>query len=337
MKRTNGYCCPLFLYRSAAPVIRLRRVSLCIRLQPARSVRPKSPFMGRTVPGTRRPPGDIPGTEKRADLLMNDRWGDPPRPGNGLFAERSVPSGPANPLARPGMNRRVAARTASGSSHAIQVHLVPKKEPVMTRDSLAIVMRNHAYHVIAEDYSYKTEAYYTILAHELAGDDIHPSSRAVLDAFVVPVCLERAKHAGIPVVRLGHLAGLCPAAGNPLRAQLLCHRVRLLCRAGQRAGKGRHQAHNEQGQVPVLLPETRRWRNHPDLHGGLWPDHGELHGDRRVCGENLRTLFHPPREHGLCKDRKEITLSSLSPARYTHLSDGERSLLAAYRDHQEFL
>ena len=33
----------------------------------------------------------------------------------------------------------------------------------------------------------------------------------------------------------------------------------------------------------------------------------------------------------------EITLSSLSPARYTHLSDGERSLLAAYRDHQEFL
>ena len=34
----------------------------------------------------------------------------------------------------------------------------------MARDSLAVISRYYACHVIAEDYSYKSEAYYTILA-----------------------------------------------------------------------------------------------------------------------------------------------------------------------------
>ena len=125
---------------------------------------------------------------------MNDRWGDTPQPDDELQTESALASGPANPFSRPGINRRATVRAAlldqtparAGSSHATHAHLVTRKEPVMIRDSLAIVMRDHASHVIAEDYSYKTEAYYTILERELAGEDIHPSSRNVLDAFVVP-------------------------------------------------------------------------------------------------------------------------------------------------------
>jgi hypothetical protein len=37
------------------------------------------------------------------------------------------------------------------------------------------------------------------------------------------------------------------------------------------------------------------------------------------------------------KTGKEFALSSLAPIRYNHLTEGERALLAAYIDHQEFL
>jgi len=268
---------------------------------------------------------------------MNDRWGDPPGPGNGLFAERSVPSGPANPLARPGMNRRAAARTASGSSHATQVHPVPKKEPVMTRDSLAIVTRNHAYHVIAEDYSYKTEAYYTILAHELAGDDIHPSSRAVLDAFVVPVCLERAKHAGIPVVEWGISQAYVPLPAILYGLNYFATASDFFVVQDNEQAKDVIKHITNKGKYPFCYQKPG--------------DGATIHTCTAVFGrttgscmaiagyaEKIYEIFSIPLVSMVfVKTGKEFALSSLSPARYTHLSDGERSLLAAYRDHQEFL
>jgi len=42
--------------------------------------------------------------------------------------------------------------------------------------------------VVAEDYSYKTECYYTLLSRELSGEPVDPDSQAVLDAAVVPLC-----------------------------------------------------------------------------------------------------------------------------------------------------
>ncbi|MDH7593646.1 MAG: RimK-like ATPgrasp N-terminal domain-containing protein [Methanomicrobiales archaeon] len=55
--------------------------------------------------------------------------------------------------------------------------------------------------VVAEDYYYKSETYYKILCSEMKGLSVAPSSRELLEAFVVPICLEKAKKAGIPVCR----------------------------------------------------------------------------------------------------------------------------------------
>ena len=60
------------------------------------------------------------------------------------------------------------------------------------------------------DYSYKTEPYYTILNYELDGKNVRPASSAVPDAYVVPICLERAKLAGIPVAEWGISQGYVP-------------------------------------------------------------------------------------------------------------------------------
>jgi hypothetical protein len=84
------------------------------------------------------------------------------------------------------------------SSRKIPVRANSRREQNIIKDSLYVIRRDEVYHVISENYSYKTETYYTILDHEQGGKTVRPSSRAVLDAYVVPICLERARLGGIP-------------------------------------------------------------------------------------------------------------------------------------------
>ncbi|MDD1659445.1 MAG: RimK-like ATPgrasp N-terminal domain-containing protein [Methanomicrobiales archaeon] len=74
---------------------------------------------------------------------------------------------------------------------------------VLKRDLIHERMRAGLTYVISEDYSYKTEAYYRILTLEMEGKETIPSTRDILEAYVVPVCLTRAKGAGIPVCEWG--------------------------------------------------------------------------------------------------------------------------------------
>jgi hypothetical protein len=68
---------------------------------------------------------------------------------------------------------------------------VPKK------DIMYILNENDSRYIINESYFYKTEPYYTIVKNEHEGIKTEPSSADVLDAYVVPICLEKAKLAGI--------------------------------------------------------------------------------------------------------------------------------------------
>ncbi len=54
-------------------------------------------------------------------------------------------------------------------------------------------------YIVNESYFYKTEPYYAIVKSENEGILTTPSSRDVLDAYIVPICLEKAKLAGISV------------------------------------------------------------------------------------------------------------------------------------------
>ncbi|HEX7003462.1 MAG TPA: RimK-like ATPgrasp N-terminal domain-containing protein [Trueperaceae bacterium] len=49
------------------------------------------------------------------------------------------------------------------------------------------------------DYSYMSSAYYEVLDAELAGQKIIPTTRDALDAYVVPIAMERARLAGMLV------------------------------------------------------------------------------------------------------------------------------------------
>ena len=204
----------------------------------------------------------------------------------------------------------------------------------MARDTLAVVARDHAYHVIAEDYSYKTEAYYTILERELAGDKIRPSSRAVLDAFVVPICLERAKLAGIPVMEWG-----ISQAYVPLPA--------ILYGLNYFATASDFFVVQDNEQAKDVVKHITNKGKYPFCYQKLG-DGDTIHTCTAVFGQTtgscsavagyaamIYELFGIPLVSMVfVKTGKNFTLSSLAPTRYTHLTHKERSLLAAYRQGQ---
>jgi len=277
---------------------------------------------------------------------MNDRWGSTPQPDEELQTDSAIAAGPANAFARPGMNRRAAARTgvidaprvkSPAERHASHARTVTRREPAMVRDSLAVVEWDHAYHVIAEDYSYKTEAYYTILEHELAGEDIRPSSRSVLDAFVVPVCLERAKLAGIPVMEWG-----ISQAYVPLPA--------ILYGLNYFATASDFFVVQDNEQAKDVVKHITNKGKYPFCYQKLG-DGATIHTCTAVFGQTtgscaaiggyaamIYALFGIPLVSMVfLKTGKEFALSSLAPTRYTHLTHKERSLLAAYQKGQEFL
>jgi hypothetical protein len=74
---------------------------------------------------------------------------------------------------------------------------------LLRRDIIHEKVRGGLTYLISEDYSYKTEAYYRILTLEMEGKKVIPSTRDLLDAYVVPVCLARADKAGIPACEWG--------------------------------------------------------------------------------------------------------------------------------------
>jgi hypothetical protein len=207
----------------------------------------------------------------------------------------------------------------------------------MARDSPTIVRRDHAYHVVAEDYSYKSEAYYTILAHELAGDDIRPCSRAVLDAFVVPVCLERASHTGIPVVPWGISQGYVPLPA-------------ILYGLNYFATTSEYSVVQDTTQAKEVIKHITNLGKYPFCYQKI-SDRAAIHTCTAIFGwtpgnndeivttaKKIYDLFAIPLVSMVfVQTGNNFALSSLAPTRYTHLSDEERAFLSAYRNHQEFL
>ena len=276
---------------------------------------------------------------------MNDRWGEPREPEDELQTESPLTTGPANPFSRPGINRRATVRAAlldqtpgrGGNSHATHTHLVTRKEPVMIRDSLAVVMRDHASHVIAEDYSYKTEAYYTILERELAGEDIHPSSRNVLDAFVVPICLERAKLAGIPVVEWGISQAYVPLPAILYGLNYFATASDFFVVQDNEQAKDVIKHITNKGKYPFCYQKLDDGATIHTCTAVFGRTTGNCAAVARYAAMIYELFSIPLVSMVFVKTDKEFALSSLAPTRYTHLTEKERALLTAYRDEQEFL
>jgi hypothetical protein len=74
-----------------------------------------------------------------------------------------------------------------------------RKDRILKEDSIFTVSMDDSMHVVSENHFYKSEAYYTAVSSEMSGINTVPSSGQVIEAYVVPICLEKAKLSGIAV------------------------------------------------------------------------------------------------------------------------------------------
>jgi len=212
-----------------------------------------------------------------------------------------------------------------------------KRDQGIPRDSLFVLRRNDMYHIVSETYSYKTESYYTILHHELEGNPVSPSSRAVLDAYIVPICLERAKLAGIPVCKWGISQGYIPLPA-------------ILYGLNYFATTSDFFVVKDNNSAKEVIKHITNIGKYPFCFQKL-DDDATIHPCIAVFGKTATTgtpvaqmaemvydLFCIPLvTMVMVKSQDQYLLSSLAPTKYSQLSVEERSLLAAYRLHQEFL
>jgi hypothetical protein len=211
------------------------------------------------------------------------------------------------------------------------------RETGLLKDSLHILERDGIRHVISEDYSYKTEPYYTILNYELNGINVRPSSSAVLDAYVVPMCLERAKLAGIPVPEWGISQGFVPLPAIIYGLNYFATSADFFVIRDSEKAK-RVIAHvTNKGKYPFCfqkIPPDATVHSCVSIFGRTADSCAAIAG----LAEKIYQLFSIPLSTMVfVRTGDEYLLSSLSPAKYSRISGNERALLNAYLAHQEFL
>jgi len=244
---------------------------------------------------------------------------------------------PSSPVPFPGTILRDGARQ-SGPGHRRQfIRPIGKRDPQLVRDALFTVFRDGTLHVVSEDYSYKSRSYYEILRHELEGRLVRPSSSAVLDAYVVPLCLEQARIAGIPV---------CPweisQAYVPLPA--------IIYGLNYFATSSDFFVARNTGEAKDIIKHVTNKGKYPFCYQKISGD-ATIHSCTAVFGETSGTcgavgpiaariyeLFAIPLVRMIVvHDDSGYALSSLAPARYPELSETERAELVSRIVGQEHL
>ena len=65
-----------------------------------------------------------------------------------------------------------------------------RRDQIPKKDIMYTLVEDGSQYIVNESYFYKTEPYYAIVKSENEGIITTPSSRDVLDAYIVPICLE---------------------------------------------------------------------------------------------------------------------------------------------------
>ena len=225
----------------------------------------------------------------------------------------------------------------SASFHKTEVRALGKRDSNMIKDSVFTIRRGDTFHIISENYSYKTETYYSILHHELEGNNVQPSSSAILDAYIVPVCLERAKLAGIPVCAWGISQAYIPLPAILYGLNYFATTSDYFIVHGNDEAKEVIKHITNKGKYPFCYQKLDEAAT---IHSCIG-----IFGKTISPCSSIALLVKQVYEHFtlplvtliFVKTGDRYFLSALSPVKYSQLLPEERTLLAAYLSGQEFL
>ncbi|OPY50308.1 MAG: hypothetical protein A4E49_02783 [Methanosaeta sp. PtaU1.Bin112] len=182
-------------------------------------------------------------------------------------------------------------------------------------------------YIVNESYFYKTQPYYTIVKSENDGIKTTPSSSDVLDAYIVPICLEKAKLAGIPVCDwiISNQYVSLPAIVYGLN-YFSTPSDHFLIRELEEAKRVIKHVTNH-GRYPFCyqkIGETTTVGKCVSIFGKTI-NCCEM---ARSLAEKIYEVFRLPLvEVVLVKDESGCRLSSLAPVKYSHLSKDETEML----------
>ena len=217
------------------------------------------------------------------------------------------------------------------------VRMNGKRDPGLVKDSLFSVKRGDTLHVISENYFYKTEPYYTILNHELAGKNVRPSSTDILDAYIVPICLERAKLAGIPVCDWEISQAYVPLPSIIYGLNYFATTSDFFEVSDAEHAKEVIKHVTNKGRYPFCyqrITEDATIHSCPAIFGKT---NNACSVVAPIAEKIYETFSMPLVRMIMVRTGNHYELSSLSPMRYSQLTDADRTLLSAYIAHQEFL
>jgi hypothetical protein len=234
-------------------------------------------------------------------------------------------------------SRYVREDTIPCSSATMHYRSLQKNMLPFTRDPVRIVKREGIHHVVTEGYFYKTEAYYTILNYEQQNKPVEPASATVLDAYVVPLCLEKASLAGIPVCSWGisHSFVPTPSIIYGLNYFATSAEYFMVIDADSSKSVIKHITNN--GKYPFCFQKISG-DSEIIACTGIFGRTVTASQETADIVANIYRLFRIPLvTHVFVREKTGLRLSALTPTRYSKLSDDERELLSAYLCNQEFL
>jgi hypothetical protein len=212
-----------------------------------------------------------------------------------------------------------------------------RRDQNVVKDSLHIIWRNDAWHVISENYSYKTETYYSILCHELEGKTVRPSSSAILDAYVVPICLERAKQEGIPACEWGISQGYVPLPAILYGLNYFATTSDFFVVYDNNKAKEAIKHITNMGKYPFCFQKLGDGATIHSCVGIFGKTAIPCSPIDRLAEKVYECFSIPLVTMVFVNTGGQYLLSSLAPTRYSQLTSDERTLLAAYLSCQEFL
>ena len=269
---------------------------------------------------------------QRADYLMDTRGTDSPPVQN---TPSALPAGPVPGSAifikEPStLECALPFRKTVGKSNA-------KREQGILKDSVFLIRHGEMNHVISENYSYKTETYYSILRHELEGKPVRPSSSAILDAYIVPLCLERAKRGGIPACEWGISQGYVPLPAILYGLNYYATTSDFFVVDDNAKAKGVIKHITNIGKYPFCYQKLDEGATIHSCIGIFGKTANPCTRISQMAEKVYEQFSIPLVTMVFVKSGEQYMLSSLAPTKYSQLSGEERTLLSAYLTHQEFL
>ncbi len=190
-----------------------------------------------------------------------------------------------------------------------------------------VLKEDDSQYIVNESYFYKTEPYYTIVRNENDGIKTIPSSSNVLDAYIVPICLEKAKLAGIPVCEwiISNVYVSLPA---------------IIYGLNYFSTPSDHFLVSDVEQAKQIIKHVTNRGRYPFCYQKISERAAvvkciSIFGKSINCCEKARDLAEkiyevfrlPLVEMVMVKDEADCRLSSLSPVKYSQLSKDETEML----------